>query len=159
MFPALGMAKAMFEMFAIGTAKRGIAFTRYERQDEAGLTHVQIATASARIDAAEALLRRSVDSLETTATGGAPMPLEQRIRIWRDAGFASQLIWEAADLMAGASGGAIANIGNPMSRLWRDVRVAGLHGAICTSTTMEVFGRVLLGKTPNTPPGCLTDDK
>jgi 3-hydroxy-9,10-secoandrosta-1,3,5(10)-triene-9,17-dione monooxygenase len=142
------MAKAMFEMFAIGTAKRGIAFTRYERQDEAGLTH-----------AAEALLRRSVDSLETTATGGAPMPLEQRIRIWRDAGFASQLIWEAADLMAGASGGAIANIGNPMSRLWRDVRVAGLHGAICTSTTMEVFGRVLLGKTPNTPPGCLTDDK
>ena len=159
MFPALGMAKAMFEMFAIGTAKRGIAFTRYERQDEAGLTHVQIATASARIDAAEALLRRSVDSLETTATGGAPMPLEQRIRIWRDAGFATQLIWEAVDLMAGASGGAIVNAGNPMSRLWRDVRVAGLHGAICTSTTLELFGGISLGKKLKTPLAWSMDDK
>jgi 3-hydroxy-9,10-secoandrosta-1,3,5(10)-triene-9,17-dione monooxygenase len=130
-----------------------------KRQDEAAVTHVQIGTASARIDAAHAVLRRSVDSLETTAAGSTPMPLEQRVRIWRDAGFASQLIWEAVDLMAGASGSAIVNVGNPISRLWRDVRVAGLHGGICTSTTMELFGRVLLGKKPNTPLAWSTDDK
>ena len=35
-------------------------------------------------------------------------------------------------------------------RLWRDVRVAGLHGGIYTSTTMELFGRILCGKEPNT---------
>jgi 3-hydroxy-9,10-secoandrosta-1,3,5(10)-triene-9,17-dione monooxygenase len=158
-FPALGMAKAMLDLFAKGTTRRGIAFMSYERQDEAGVTHVQIGTASAKIDAAEAVVRRSIDSLETTAASGTPMPLEQRIRIWRDAGFASQLIWEAVDLMAGASGGAIVNVDNPMSRLWRDVRVAGLHGAICTSTTMELFGRVSLGKKPNTPLAWATDDK
>jgi 3-hydroxy-9,10-secoandrosta-1,3,5(10)-triene-9,17-dione monooxygenase len=158
-FPALGMAKSMLDLFAKGTAKRGIAFMSYERQDEAAVTHVQIGTASARIDAAHAVLRRSVDSLETTAAGSTPMPLEQRVRIWRDAGFASQLIWEAVDLMAGASGSAIVNVGNPISRLWRDVRVAGLHGGICTSTTMELFGRVLLGKKPNTPLAWSTDEK
>jgi 3-hydroxy-9,10-secoandrosta-1,3,5(10)-triene-9,17-dione monooxygenase len=63
------------------------------------------------------------------------------------------------DPMVGASGGAIVDVANPMSRLWRDVRVAGLHGAICTSTTMEMFGRVLLGKQPNTPPAWSTGDK
>lgn len=158
-FPALGMAKAMLDLFAKGTARRGIAFMSYEKQDEAAVTHVQVGTVSAKIDAAEAVLRRSVDSLETTTASGTSMPVEQRIRIWRDAGFASQLIWEAVDLMAGASGGAIVNLGNPMSRLWRDIRVAGLHGAICTSTTMELFGRVLLGKKPNTPPSWSMGDK
>jgi hypothetical protein len=63
------------------------------------------------------------------------------------------------DLMAGASGSAIVNVGNPISRLWRDVRVAGLHGGICTSTTMELFGRVLLGKKPNTPLAWSTEEK
>jgi 3-hydroxy-9,10-secoandrosta-1,3,5(10)-triene-9,17-dione monooxygenase len=158
-FPALGMAKAVLDLFAKGTARRGIAFMSYEKQDEAAVTHVQIGTASARIDAAEAVLRRSIDSLETTTASGTPMPLEQRIRIWRDAGFASQLIWEAVDLMAGASGSAIVNVDNPMSRLWRDVRVAGLHGAICTSTTMELFGGVLLGKKLKTPLAWSMDDK
>lgn len=145
-FPALGMVKTMLDPFAEGTARRGIAFMSYGKQDEAAVTHVQIGTASAKIDAAEALLRRSVDALETTAAGETPMPTEQLMRIWRDAGFASQLIWEATDLMAGASGGAIANVGNPMSRLWCDVRVAGLHGGICTSTTMELFGRFYSGR-------------
>jgi alkylation response protein AidB-like acyl-CoA dehydrogenase len=158
-FPALGMAKAMLDLFVKGSARRGIAFMLYEKQDEAAVTHVQLGTASAKIDAAEAVLRRSVDALETTAAGHTPMPSELRMRIWRDAGFASQLVWEAADLMAGASGSAIADVGNPMGRLWRDVRVAGLHGGICTSTTMELFGRVLVGKKPNTPLAVVADNR
>ena len=54
------------------------------------------------------------------------------------------------DLLAGASGGSFAYAGDSMNRLWRDVRIAGLHGGICTSTTMELFGRILCGKEPNT---------
>jgi 3-hydroxy-9,10-secoandrosta-1,3,5(10)-triene-9,17-dione monooxygenase len=158
-FPALGMAKTMLDLFTEGAARRGIAFMSYEKQDEAAVTHVQLATASAKIDAAEAVVGRSIDSLETTTASGIAMPLEQRIRIWRDAGFATQLIWEAVDLMAGASGGAIVNAGNPMSRLWRDVRVAGLHGAICTSTTLELFGGISLGKKLKTPLAWSMDDK
>jgi 3-hydroxy-9,10-secoandrosta-1,3,5(10)-triene-9,17-dione monooxygenase len=79
------------------------------------------------------------------------MAIEQRARIWRDAGFANRLIGEAIDLLAGASGGSFAHSGNPMNRLWRDVRVASLLGALCTSSTMEIFGRVLCRKEPNTP--------
>ena len=150
-FPALGMGKAALELFIEGAAKRGIAYTFYEKQDQAAVTHLQLGEASSKIDAAELILRRSLDAIETCAASGVSMVREQRARIWRDAGFASQLIWEAVNLLAGASGSSLADIGNPMSRLWLDLRVASLHGGICTSATMEFFGRILSGNEPNTP--------
>ena len=63
---------------------------------------------------------------------------------------ASQLIWEAMDLLAGASGGSFAYTKNPMNRLWRDACVAGMHGGLNASTNMELFGRILCEKEPNT---------
>jgi 3-hydroxy-9,10-secoandrosta-1,3,5(10)-triene-9,17-dione monooxygenase len=148
-FPALGMAKAALELFLEKAPNRGIAYTWYEKQDEAAVTHLQVGEVSAKIDAAELILRRSVDELEASADRGVSMTRGQRARIWRDAGFASQLLWESVDKLAAASGGTFAQTANAMNRLWRDVRVAGLHGALCTSTTMELFGRMLSGKEPN----------
>jgi 3-hydroxy-9,10-secoandrosta-1,3,5(10)-triene-9,17-dione monooxygenase len=150
-FPVLGIAKAALELFLEKALHRSIAYTCYEKQDEAAITHLQAGEASAKIDAAELMLRRSVDVLEASAATGTRMALEQRARIRRDAGTASQLIWEATDLLAAASGGSFVYAKNPMNRLWRDVRVAGMHGAINASTTMELFGRILCQKEPNTP--------
>jgi 3-hydroxy-9,10-secoandrosta-1,3,5(10)-triene-9,17-dione monooxygenase len=149
-FPALGMARAALELFLEKAPHRSIPYTFYEKQDEAAITHLRVGEASAKIDAAELVLRRSVDELEASAASSTRMTVEQRARIWRDAGAASRLIWEAVDLLAGASGGSFAYAGDSMNRLWRDVRIAGLHGGICTSTTMELFGRILCGKEPNT---------
>jgi 3-hydroxy-9,10-secoandrosta-1,3,5(10)-triene-9,17-dione monooxygenase len=149
-FPALGMAKAALALVLEKTPNRGIAYTWYEKQDEAAVTHLQVAEASAKIDAAELILKRSVDELEANAACGTSMTREQRARIWRDAGFASQLIWEAVDKLAGSLGGSFVRLDNPMNRIWRDIRVAGLHGALCTSTAMELFGRILFSKEPNT---------
>lgn len=150
-FAALGMAKAALELFLDKASRRGIAFTGYEKQDDAAITHVQVGEASARIDAAELMLRHSVDELEATAASCSRMTRGQRARIWRDSGAASRMIWEAVDLLAGASGTSFAHASNPMNRLWRDVRVAGMHGGLCASTSMEAFGRVFFGKDPNTP--------
>lgn len=150
-FPALGMAKGALELFIDKASQRSISFSFYEKQDEAAVTHLQIAEASAKIDAVEQMISRCLDDLETSAASGTSMPMELRARIWRDAGFANRLIWEAVDMLAGASGGGFAQSANPMNRYWRDVRVAGLHGGIYPSTPFEVFGRILCGKTPNTP--------
>jgi alkylation response protein AidB-like acyl-CoA dehydrogenase len=149
-FPALGMAKAALELFLEKAPHRSIPYTSYEKQDEAAITHLQVGEASAEIDAAELMLRRSVDELEASAASRTRMTVKQRSRIWRDAGAASRLIWNAVDLLAGASGGSFACAENSMNRLWRDVRVAGLHGGIYISTNMELFGRILCGKEPNT---------
>ncbi|MEJ0096266.1 MAG: acyl-CoA dehydrogenase family protein [Methylocella sp.] len=150
MFPILGMAQAALELFVEKAPRRGIPYTFYGRQDEAAVTHLQLGEASSKIDAAESMLRRSVRELDASASSGTRLTLEKRARIWRDAGFASRLLWEAVDLLAGASGASFANSSSPMNRLWRDVRVASLHGGLSTSTTMELFGRILSGMKPNT---------
>ena len=79
------------------------------------------------------------------------MSQQQRARLWRDGALASQMIWEAVDTLAGASGTAFINRNAPMNRVWRDVRVAYMHGGLYMNTVMEIYGRVAVGKTPNTP--------
>jgi hypothetical protein len=61
------------------------------------------------------------------------------------------MIWQAVDGLATASGSSFAYSNNPITRLWCDVRVAGVHGVLYPSFTMELGGRILSGKEPNTP--------
>jgi hypothetical protein len=86
------MAKAALELFLEKAPHRSIPFTSYEKQDEAAITHLQVAEASAKIDATELMLRRSVKELEASAAGSTRMTVEQRTRVWRNAGAASRLI-------------------------------------------------------------------
>jgi alkylation response protein AidB-like acyl-CoA dehydrogenase len=150
LFPILGMAKAALELFVELVPRRRISYTHYEKQDEATITHLKIAEVTEKIDTAELILRRSVHDVQVIAVSNMQMTREHRARIWRDAGTANQMLWEAVDLLAGMSGSSFARVGDPMNRLWRDVRVAGLHGGIRTSTSLEIFGRVFFGKDPNT---------
>ncbi len=150
MCPILGMAKAALELFVEKVGTRGIAFTTYAKQDEAAATHLLLGEATAKIDAAEAVVRRMMRDMEAAAAAGKKQTLEQRTRCWRDAGFASKLVWEAVDMLAGASGTSFINRTGPMNRVWHDVRVACMHGALCVSTCLELYGRVATGKAPNT---------
>jgi hypothetical protein len=111
------MARAAFELLVEGAPHRGISYTQYDKQDDAAVTHLQVGKAATKIDAAEALLKRSVREVEAVATCDASMTREQRARIWRDAGAANQLLWEAVDLLACMSGSSFARVGSPMNRL------------------------------------------
>ncbi len=151
-FPALGVARAALETFLSQLPRRAIQYTWYDKQAEAPVTHLQVGEASAKIDAAELIVARAVDDLDRNAEANRDyMDLTTRARIRRDIGYASKLIWEAVDLLASASGGSLAGAANPYGRIWRDARIANLHGVVCTSTNMELFGRLLCGQPPNTP--------
>lgn len=151
-FPALGAARAALETFLAQLPRRGIQYTWYEKQAEATVTHLQVGEASAKIDAAEAIVERAVNDLDRNAEDDLGyMDAMTRARIRRDTGYASKLIWEAVDLLASASGGSLASTANPFGRIWRDARIANLHGVVCTSTNMELFGRLLCGQPANTP--------
>ncbi|WP_286785344.1 MULTISPECIES: acyl-CoA dehydrogenase family protein [Pseudomonas] len=150
-FPALGVAKAALETFLAKLPGRGIQYTWYNQQDEAAVTHLQLGEASAKLDAARLVVERCVDEIDAHAASGVEMDVLMRARIRRDTGYASQLIWEGVDILATASGGSLAGAGNPFNRLWRDARIANLHGVVCTSTNLELFGRILCGKEANTP--------
>jgi alkylation response protein AidB-like acyl-CoA dehydrogenase len=151
-FPQLGAGRGALDVFLENTRKRGIQYTSYAKQDEAPVTHLQVAEAAAKLDAAEAVIDRAIERLEEEARAtGDYMEFTARAKVRSDAGTASQLIWEAVDALASGSGGSFAASNNLVNRYWRDVRVAGLHGVLCTSTSWELYGRLLCGQEANTP--------
>jgi len=149
--PVIGIARGALEKFVDISKKRHIAMTFYHHQCEAAVTHLQIAEASAKIDAADMVLRRSILELEQSASKGESLINERKARMWRDVGFAGQLIWQAVDLLANASGGSFARDGNPVGEAWRDIRTALSHAGLTTSTSFETYGRVAYGLPSNSP--------
>lgn len=150
-FPALGLGVAALETFLETLPRRGIQYSWYAKQSEAPITHLQVGEASAKIDAARAVLERHAATMDISAASGQYMDFQERARIRRDVGYAEKLIWEAVDLLASASGGSLASVNNPMTRIWQDARIASLHGVVSPNTNFETYGRILCGLTPGTP--------
>lgn len=150
-FPALGLGVAALETFLETLPRRGIQYSWYAKQSEAPITHLQVGEASAKIDAARAILERHADAIDASAASDSYMAFNERARVRRDVGYAEKLIWEAVDLLASASGGSLASANNPMTRIWQDARIASLHGIVSPNTNFETYGRILCGNTPGTP--------
>lgn len=150
-FPALGLGVAALETFLDTLPRRGIQYSWYAKQSEAPITHLQVGEASAKIEAARAILERHADAMDASAASGVYMDFLDRARIRRDVGYAEKLIWEAVDLLASASGGSLASVNNPLTRIWQDARIASLHGVVSPNTNFETYGRILCGLTPGTP--------
>ncbi|MBS7544186.1 acyl-CoA dehydrogenase family protein [Ancylobacter oerskovii] len=149
-FPCLAIAREALRQFVARVPGRPVALTIHADRSTLAVTHLQVAEAAAKIDAAEAVIRRAIHEIEAAATV-APLSREQRARIWRDATFAARLAWEAVGQLADASGGGFARTGEPMNIGWHDLRTATLHAGLSSATAFEVAGRVMFGLPSNTP--------
>src|SRR5208282_3480681 len=147
-FPALGAGLGALDIFLSQLPQRGIAYSPYTKQGESPVTHLQLGEASAKIDAARVIIASAADEIEREAKARRAMDQMTQARIRRDAGFASRLIWEGIDILAGASGGSFAAVSHPLNRIWRDARVAGLHATLVPSTVFELYGRMMCGLGP-----------
>lgn len=150
-FPALGIAQAALDTFLELLPRRGIQYTWYAKQAEAPVTHLQVGEASAKLDAARAVIEKQADLLDQYAASGEYMPFLERAKVRRDVGFADKLIWEAVDLLATGSGGSRASAGNTFTRIWHDARIAAMHGIVTPTTNFELYGRLICGQQPDTP--------
>jgi 3-hydroxy-9,10-secoandrosta-1,3,5(10)-triene-9,17-dione monooxygenase len=144
-FPALGAGLGALDVFMAQLPRRAIAYSPYSKQGEAPITHLQLGEASAKIDAARMIIANAADEIERQAKAGSEMDHMTQARIRRDTGFASRLIWEGIDLLAGACGGSFASVSHPLNRIWRDARVASLHATLVPSTVFELYGRLMCG--------------
>src|ERR1700694_275294 len=72
-FPLLGAVRTMLDMLLERLPSRGIQYTWYTRQAEAAITHLQVAEATAKIDAAQLFIERAVDDIESWAQRGEYM--------------------------------------------------------------------------------------
>ncbi|MET4721643.1 3-hydroxy-9,10-secoandrosta-1,3,5(10)-triene-9,17-dione monooxygenase [Bradyrhizobium japonicum] len=146
LFPVLGAAQTAIDTFLHRLPGRMI-YGLNEEKIESAVTHLQIGEITAKIDAADALVQRAAEALDRNAESmGEYMPSLDRARIRRDIGFAVRLIMEAVDTLASAYGGSAARASDPMGRIWRDLRVATLHGLLVPATSLELYGRLRCGQ-------------
>jgi 3-hydroxy-9,10-secoandrosta-1,3,5(10)-triene-9,17-dione monooxygenase len=148
---ALGIARAALDAFRQRLPGRTVAYTQEEVQIEMPVTHVQAAQAATRIDVAEALLYRCADEIEAAAVRGQTMEFTKRARVRADCAWAVRQCLEAVEILYLASGGSGIADSSALGRAWRDLHAVNMHGLLNLETNMELYGRVVLGLTPNTP--------
>jgi len=150
-FPLLGAARGMLELFLERLPRRGITYTWHTKQAEATLTHLQVAEAASKIDAAQLLLQRAADDIHSWAQRDEYMEFLNRARVRMDSGYAARLLFEATNTIAEAAGGSFAATNNLLNHFWRDVRTGSLHAVLNPTTNQELYGRLLCGQPANTP--------
>ncbi|QXE37667.1 acyl-CoA dehydrogenase family protein [Streptomyces sp. GMY02] len=146
----LGMARGSFELFLERLPGRGITYTQWTEQSQHPLTQQQVALASNKIDAAEALSRSWHRVLQDAADAGVQPSDEEKAVIRGRTAFAAQLSKEAVELLFAASGGSVIRRDVDLQRFHRDIQGFSLHALVQLNANLEVQGRVLLGLEPGT---------
>lgn len=146
----LGLGNAAREDFFGKLPGRHITYTAYSAQGEAPITHLQVADASLKIDAADFHARRLADLVDGKNASGDSWDMRERARARVDMGRACQLVQEAVDVLRRASGGSSLYTSAAIQRIERDVQAVNLHALMHPDTNLELYGRVLCGLEPNT---------
>jgi len=147
---ALGLAKAAKDAFFERLPGRKITYTSYESQQDAPITHLQVADATARIDEAEFHAYRAAGLIDRKGAAGEEWTLEERARVRLDMGAVCLRAKEAVDILNTASGGSSIYRDVPIQRIERDIQTVNLHGIMHPNTNLELYGRVLCDLEPNT---------
>ena len=142
----LGMAKGALNYYRERLDKRGIVGTDYRVQSDASVTHLQLAEATAKIDAAERLLSADCEELDRRAATGEPCDDLFQARLKYDVASCVRGCAEAIEILHRGSGASTILETNPMQRYARDVRVATVHAQFNYETCAENYGRALCGK-------------
>lgn len=146
LFPILGAAETALDIFLDRLPGR-VIFGLNETKIESAVTHLQVGEITAKIDTADILVRCAAEALDLNAESmGEYMPLLDRARIRRDIALAVRLIIDAVDMLALAYGGSAAGAADKLGRVWRDLRVATLHGLLVPATGFELYGRLRCGQ-------------
>jgi len=147
---APGAAETAFRSFVERLPGRPVAYMDDLQQDDWTATHLQVGEARTRIDVAKLLLARVADDIDEWANKGEDMPLEIRARTRADCAWAVRQCMDAVEILYIASGGSGLANSSVIQRAQRDLHAVNMHGILMLETNLDVYGRVLLGKTPGT---------
>ncbi len=142
----LGMAQGALSYFKERMNKRGIMGTDYKIQSEAPVALLQLAEATARIDAAERLLSDDCKELDRRAAASEPSDDLFQAKLKFDVALSVRGCCEAIEILHRGSGASTIHESNPMQRYARDARVATVHAHFNYETCAENYGRALAGK-------------
>lgn len=142
--PQLGLGRAALRFVLSKAPKRGITYTKYERQVDSTAFQLQVAEAATLIDSAHLHAFRAADDVDSFAARGEKMPYLLRTRVRQDAAHAITRITRAIDLLMSAHGASSFADVSPLQQIWRDSNTAARHAVADPLVNKEVYGKALL---------------
>jgi len=148
--PANGIARGGLDAFLEDIKVREGSYDHSSLSKKPGM-HLVVAEASAMIDAADLLYRRSFTESIDMIMASEPLSLEHRARSRRDQGYAVMQARLAAEKLFTASAGRGIYEGNHVQRAFADLQA--LQGHIVGGWEMPAYsyGQVMLGGPPSDP--------
>jgi 3-hydroxy-9,10-secoandrosta-1,3,5(10)-triene-9,17-dione monooxygenase len=143
----VGTAQGAMDEFLRRLPGRKIMHTDYSDQSEAPVTHIQLGRAQLDIEAAEMFARKSNALVQSYA--GREMPIEARVRTRAYLGQLTENCRRAIQILFEASGATVIQSSVALQRFFRDGMAVSQHALLSPITAQELYGRVLLGKPPN----------
>jgi 3-hydroxy-9,10-secoandrosta-1,3,5(10)-triene-9,17-dione monooxygenase len=145
---SLGIAQGAIAYFMETMRTRTSYYTGRNLADFVTL-QIHLADATAVTDAARAVMLNDCEEATRIVTEGGLPSLEQRARYRRDGAYAATLCTRAVDVLFQATGGGAIYARNPLQRAFRDVHAANAHYTLNWDINGALFGRVLLGLSPD----------
>lgn len=148
--PANGIAQGGLDAFLDEMKVREASFDHSPLAKKPGM-HLVVAEASAMIDAANLLYKRSFTETIDKIMAGEPLSLEHRARSRRDQGWSVHQARLAAEKLFTATAGRGIYEGNHVQRAFADLQA--LQGHIVAGWDMPAYnyGQVMLGGAPSDP--------
>ncbi len=143
--PLLGLGRAALRYVIEKAPKRGITYTKFERQVDSTAFQLQIAHAATLIDTAHLHAFRAADDIDRAATAGAKLAYLGRTRVRADTAYAITQVTQAIDSLLSAHGASSFADVSPLQRIWRDSNTAARHAVADPLVNREVYGKALLG--------------
>jgi alkylation response protein AidB-like acyl-CoA dehydrogenase len=143
--PQLGLGRAALRFVMDKAPKRGIAYTKFERQIDSTAFQLQVANAATLIDTAHLHVFRAAADIDDAAAAGEKLSYVGRARVRADTAYAITKIREAIDALLSAHGASSFAEVSPLQRIWRDANTAGRHAVVDPLVNQEVYGKALLG--------------
>ena len=146
--PALGVADAMIDAFVERTSVRA---TRGVRHAELTTVQLRLAEAMAERDCARLLFSRATGETMAAMRSAGKLSFEQRARNRRDMAYIATLLTAAADRLYTVTGASGLFDGNPLNRMFHDIRAVAAHHITAWDIAGPTFGQVTLGLEPTSP--------
>jgi 3-hydroxy-9,10-secoandrosta-1,3,5(10)-triene-9,17-dione monooxygenase len=140
----LGCAQGAYEQ-VVGAARKRNATSTGQPVGLNQSIQVKVAEASARIDAAELMMRQVCKHAMTEARAGREVQQADKLRYRRDAFFSVRMCFEAVNILMNVAGSSSLYLKNPVQRLFRDAHACNAHVMFSTDVQAPLFGSHALG--------------
>ncbi len=148
--PAIGIAQQALADFPALIRGKAIAYSGADQYEHPN-THLRAAEAAHLIYEGELILYRVADEIDAGARSGTEIDFLTRARHRLSCAQGVRRCLEGVEILFKTSGASGIRSSSPLTRAVADLRAINQHGLLNLEMNQELYGRVLLGLTPNTP--------